>query len=115
MVIEPESIISACSGASGCSFWWRNITHQTFQHIGNAPPVLAEQRTASVASIPTISSSSFRHALRVSGWQVDLVQNRHHLEIHFHRRGSLPWSGHALPRIHHQQRAFTGASERETS
>ena len=77
---------------------------------GTPSPVLALTRTASVASMPMISSISLHDALRIGRRQVDLVDDRHHFQALLDGRVAVgdALRLHALGGIHHQQRAIAG-------
>ncbi len=111
VVIEPGVDDQSLQRRFRIAFRRRNVAHQAFQHVRHANAGLC--RTAHrIGSIDTDDVFNFfRHALRIGRRQVNFVQDRNHLQVHFHRRIAVSQrlGFYALPRINHQQSAFTGS------
>ena len=73
-------MISAVSGASGSPFGGGTLAITASRMSSMPMPFLALARTASVASMPMMSSISSITRSGIGGRQVDLVQNRNDLD-----------------------------------
>ncbi|MNG89131.1 hypothetical protein D3C79_479860 [compost metagenome] len=110
VVIKPGVDDQRLQRSIRITFWWRDITHQTLQHFrhANAGFCRAAHRVSRINAHDIFDFLC--GAIWIGGRQVNLVQHRHHFQIHV-QCGIAVSQGlgfYALPGIHHQQCTFTG-------
>jgi len=101
--------MSACRGAAGHP-WAVEAAHDLLEQLRNASPVLALTRTASVASMPMISSiSTMTRSGSAEGRSILLMTAALPDPVRWRCSNCDALRLNALRGVHHQQRAIAGS------